>query len=268
MKVIIYNKNLNPEFWTENKQLRPEIRTALLKIASTFFKDIELNIHIRDILFLGSSANYNWTPTSDCDLHLLVDFNDLPMAPESAKLLTKTLAKKWNEEHNIYIKGHNVEVYIQDVQEENRATGVYSLTQNKWIKEAMPQNIVLNKNLIQSKYTTWVNRINSAITSNNSDKLKKTMEDLVKMRETGLSASGEFSTENIVFKILRQRNVIGKLKTAVQNLKNQQLSVKDGYDPTSFGPNPAATVGLSLCSSDGGHDKNFYQRSMNQMRKM
>lgn len=268
MKVIIYNKNLNPNFWTENKQLRPEIRTALLKIANTFFKDIELNTHIRDILFLGSSANYNWTPTSDCDLHLLVDLNDLTMPPESAKLFTKNLSKKWNEEHDISIRGHNVEVYIQDIQEENRATGVYSLTQNKWIKEAMPQNIVLNKNLIQSKYTTWVNRINSAIFSNDVFKLKKTMEDLVKMRETGLSSAGEFSTENIVFKILRQRNVISKLKQAIQNLKTKQLSVKDGYDPTSFGPNPAATVGVSLFSSDGGHDKNFYQRNLNQMRKM
>lgn len=268
MKVIIYNKNLNPEFWTVNKQLRPEIRTALLKIANTFFTDIELNLHIRDVLFLGSSANYNWTPTSDCDLHILVDFNELPMAPEQAKLLTKTLAKKWNEEHDISIKGHNVEVYIQDVQEENRATGVYSLIQNKWVKEAMPQNIVLNKNLIQSKYTTWVNRINSAIASNDAAKLKKTMSDLTKMRDAGLQAAGEFSTENLVFKILRQRDVIGKLKTAVQNLKNKQLSVKDAFDPTSFGPNPAATVGLSLFSTDGGHDKEFYQRNLNQMRKM
>lgn len=268
MKVIIYNKNLNPEFWTPNKQLRPEIRTSLLKIANTFFKDIELKLHIRDILFLGSSANFNWTPTSDCDLHLLVDFNDLPMAPEAAKLLTKTLAKKWNEEHDILIKGHNVEVYIQDVQEENRATGVYSLLQNKWIKEAMPQNIVLNKNLIQSKYTTWVNRINSAIFSNNPEKLKKVMSDLTKMRETGLQASGEFSTENLVFKILRQRDVIGKLKTAIQNLKNKQLSVRDAYDPTSFGPNPAGTVGVSLCSSDGGHDPDYYEREINKMRKM
>lgn len=268
MKVIIYNKNLNPEFWTNNKHLRPEIRSALLKIANTFFVDIELNLHIRDILFLGSSANYNWTPTSDCDLHILVDLNDLPMAPEKAKMLTKTLAKKWNEEHDISIKGHNVEVYIQDVQEENRSTGVYSLTQNKWVKEAMPQNIVLNKNLIQSKYTTWVNRINSAIFSNNAVKLKKTMSDLTKMRDAGLQAAGEFSTENLVFKILRQRDVIEKLKAAVQNLKNKQLSVQDAFDPTSVGPNPSAAIGLSLFSSDGGHDKDFYKRNLNQMRKM
>jgi len=237
MKVIIYNKNLNPKFWDKNKQLRPEVRSALLKIAKIFVNDIELKFHIRDILFLGSSANFNWTATSDCDLHILIDFNDLSMTTEEAKLLTKTLAKKWNGEQNVSIKGHNVEVYIQDIQEENRSTGVYSLTQNKWIKEAMPQNIVLDKNLIQSKYTTWVNKINNAIKSNDVVKLKKTMEDLTKMRETGLQSAGEFSTENIVFKVLRQRDVIGKLKTTIQNLKNQQLSVNDAFDPTSQGVN-------------------------------
>lgn len=366
MKVVIYNKNLNPEFWDDNKQLRPEIRTALLKIGNQFWKDIELKMHIRDILFLGSSANYNWTPISDCDLHLLVDFNDLPMPSEMAKQYVKTLVKKWNEESEVRIKGHKVEVYIQDIAEENRSTGVFSLLHNKWIKEASPQNIVLNKNLIQSKYTTWVRRINIAISSQNSNKLKKVMDDLVKMREIGLTTTGEFSTENIVFKILRQRNVISKLKSAIQNLKNKDLSlreknnqnilnesrisgitlndivkstigdhsyfrmyddiddykrwvwqsgsdeiawwesptlhekeitadyihkkygkliwkhtggmketsdsktisVKDAFDPTSFGPNPAATIGLSLSSSDGGFDKDFYQRNISQMRKL
>lgn len=175
MKVTIYNKTLNPEFWSDNKSLKPEIRASLLKIAITFYKDVELKAHIRDVYLLGSSANFNWTPVSDMDLHLLIDFNDLKMSSEMAKEYTKTISKKWNEEQNISIKGYNVEVYIQDVTEENRSTGVYSLTINKWIKEAMPQHIVLDRNLIQQKYTTWLQRINNSIASQNIDKLKKVM---------------------------------------------------------------------------------------------
>lgn len=227
MKVTIYNKTLNPQFWFDNKTLKPEIRTALLKIAQTFFKEIELKVHIRDIYFLGSTANYNWTPTSDVDLHLLIDFNDLPMPGSIAKSFTKMIAKKWNEEQDVSIKNHNVEVYIQDISEENRATGVYSLMLNKWVKEATPQHIVLDKVLIQQKYTTWVQRINHAISSQNVDKLKKVMEDLVKMRETGLVSTGEFSTENLVFKILRQRGLIGQLKIVIQTIKNKNLSLKE-----------------------------------------
>jgi predicted nucleotidyltransferase len=227
MKVTVYNKTLNPQFWTENNILKPDIRIALLKIAKTLIQDIELKAHIRDIYFLGSSANYNWTTKSDVDLHILIDFNDLSMSEEMAKLYTKAITKKWNEEQEILIKGYNVEAYIQNVSEENRATGVYSITSNKWIKKATPENIVLDKNLIQQKYTTWVERINKDISSKNVDKLKKTMQDLVKMRESGLSAVGEFSTENLVFKILRQRGLIGKLKDTIQNIKNKSLSLKE-----------------------------------------
>ena len=227
MKVTIYNKALNPGLWLEGKILKPEIRAILLKIARTFFKDTEIKVHIRDVLFLGSSANYNWTPTSDVDLHLLIDFNELKMAPDAAKEYTKLIAKKWNEEQEIKIRGHNVEVYIQDVQEENRATGVYSLLSNKWIKEAMPQNIVLDRKLIQEKYTMWVSKINSAIASQNVEKLKIVLHDLVKMRETGLVATGEFSTENLVFKVLRQSGIIGKLKDAIINIRSKTLSIAD-----------------------------------------
>lgn len=260
MKVTIYNKTLNPELWLENKTLKPEVRVSLLKIAYTFYKETELKVHIRDILFLGSSANYNWTDTSDLDLHLLIDFNDLRMSQEAAKDYTKLITKKWNEEQDINIKGHKVEVYIQDVQEQNQSTGVYSLKTNKWIKEALPQNIVLDRHLIQQKYTNWVNKINNAINSNNISILKKIMDDLVKMRQTGLKATGEFSTENIVFKILRQRNIIKKLKDSIIKNKDKILSLSDGFDPTSFGPNPASTEGLP--------EKDYYEKQNSKMRKM
>lgn len=261
MKVSIYNKNLNPDFWTVDKTLRPEVRIALLNIGRTFFSDTELKMHIRDILFLGSSANYNWTSVSDCDLHVLVDFNDLPMSPELAKNYTRIIAKKWNTDHDIKIKNHNVEVYIQDVTEENRSTGVYSLTQNKWIKEALPQNIVLDKNLIQKKYTTWVRKIKMVIQSHDVVNMKNVLDGLVKMRENGLSAAGEFSTENLVFKILRQRGIITQLKNEIQNLKNGQFSVNDGFDPQSqAGPNPNVTI--------GDPNVNFYQSQISKMKRM
>jgi predicted nucleotidyltransferase len=260
LKVTIYNKDLNPELWTADKILRPEVRSALLKIGKQFFKDTELKVHIRDILFLGSSANYNWTPTSDVDLHLLIDFNDLKMAPDAAKEYTKLISKKWNEEQNIDIRGHNVEVYIQDVQEENKSTGIYSLITNKWIREALPQEIILDRNLIQEKYTMWVQKLNNAISSKNLLQLKTVMKDLVKMRETGLVATGEFSVENLVFKILRQRGIIGKLKDATKLLRSTSLSIKDGFEPTSFGPNAASTEGLP--------EPGYYQKQLNKMRKM
>ena len=40
----------------------------------------------------------------------------------------------WNLRHNIVIKGHDVELYIQDKTEEHISAGVYSLLNHKWIK--------------------------------------------------------------------------------------------------------------------------------------
>lgn len=260
MRVTVYNKNLNPQFWSPDKILKEEIKSALLKIAKIFLKDINLKVHIRDIYFLGSSANYNWTNSSDIDLHILIDLNDLPMTPVDAKEYTKLLAKKWNEEQDIHIKNHNVEVYIQDVNEVNRSTGVYSLTSGRWVKEAVPQRVVLDKTLIQQKYTTWKQRINDVIKTKNVDELKSVLKDLTSMREAGLTSSGEFSTENLVFKILRQSGLIGRLKKAIQSVKNTDLSVNDGFDPLSFGPNTTST-------SDP-FDPEYYKKENERMRKM
>jgi hypothetical protein len=47
------------------------------------------------------------------------------------------------------------------------------------------------------------------------------------MRESGLSKGGEFSTENIVFKLLRTRGHIDKLKDAVNKVYDAQHSLKE-----------------------------------------
>jgi predicted nucleotidyltransferase len=231
MKVRIYNKNLNPKFWTPQKALKAEIRTALVEIARQFISTAEINVHIKDILFIGSSANYNWTEFSDIDLHILIDISELDASREIADKLVKLLAKKWNQEHNIKIKGHNVEVYVQDFNEKNASTGVYSLTGNRWINEAEPKKIVLDKNLIRQKYESWKVRIHDAIRSRDLTKTKQMMKDLVNVRNVGLKSEGEFSTENLVFKILRQSGLIGQIKSSIQGMENKALSVTDIVRP-------------------------------------
>jgi hypothetical protein len=47
------------------------------------------------------------------------------------------------------------------------------------------------------------------------------------MRESGLSKGGEFSTENIVFKVLRSRYHIDRLKKAVNTVYDNQRSIKE-----------------------------------------
>lgn len=59
----IYNPTLNPVIWDENQNIRNEVSNALLTISTDFYEDTKLKAKLKDVLLLGSSANYNWTPT-------------------------------------------------------------------------------------------------------------------------------------------------------------------------------------------------------------
>jgi predicted nucleotidyltransferase len=225
MKVRIYNDILNPAIW-DNLKLKPEIKEKLLQIGKDFYADTETDAPLKDILFVGSLANYNWSDTSDFDVHVVIDFKDVDENVELVEKLVNALKSKWNDEHDIHLKGHNVEVYIQDVTKENRSTGVYSLMQDKWLSEPQKENIEIDKEKIQEKYNDYVRKINSAIKAQDIEKLKAIVKDVYDMRQAGLDKSGELSTENLVFKILRNRNYIEKLKQEIINLydKNQSLN--------------------------------------------
>jgi predicted nucleotidyltransferase len=226
MKVRIYNDILNPAIWDNNK-LNPEIKEKLLQIGKDFYADTETDAPLKDILFVGSLANYNWSDTSDFDVHVVIDFKEVDENVELVEKLVNALKSKWNDEHDIHLKGHNVEVYIQDVNKENRSTGVYSLMQDKWLSEPQKENIEIDKEKIQEKYNDFVRKINSALKAQDIDKLKSIVKDVYDMRQAGLDKSGELSTENLVFKILRNRNYIEKLKQEIINLYDKKQSLNN-----------------------------------------
>lgn len=87
MKARIYNDTLNPNIWNPDNSIKPEIRETLLRIAQDFYLESELQAPIEDVYILGSAANYNWGPSSDVDLHVLIDFTKL--------LLIKNWLRSW-----------------------------------------------------------------------------------------------------------------------------------------------------------------------------
>ena len=226
MKVRLYNDTLNPVIW-DNLKLNPEIKEKLLQIGKDFYADTETDAPLKDILFVGSLANYNWSDTSDFDVHVVINFKDVDENVELVEKLVNALKSKWNDDHDIHVKQHNVEVYIQDVTKENRSTGVYSLMQDKWLSEPQKENIEIDKEKIQEKYNDFVRKINSALKSQDIDKLKSIIKDVYDMRQAGLDKSGELSTENLVFKILRNRNYIEKLKQEIINLYDKKQSLNN-----------------------------------------
>lgn len=274
-KFRIYNSTLCPDIWDKNNQLDTEVRATLLKIAFDFYYDIDLKLQVQDVYLLGSAANYNWTPESDLDVHIIIDSAQLQMHPENAKKFFRSLVGKWNIEHEVKVKGHPVELYLQDVREPNAALGVFSLVQNQWIKLPTKQNLQIDKDSIQSKYSLWAEKINSAIRTEDEKKLKNIMDRLKDARNAGLRASGEFSTENLVFKLLRQRGYLEKLKTCYNDIYDKKMTVKNeenmsfpkpqnllvqGFDPLSQGPNDIDPT--------GDNNGNYYKMQNKRMRNL
>ena len=217
-----YKKELTPSFWIEEK-FDPSIREKLLKISGDFYGDLKLTIPIKDIQLTGSLANYNWTDKSDLDIHVLVDFKDIDENIELVKKALDGMRFVWNLRHKIILRGHDVELYIQDINEPHTASGLFSLKNNEWIRipKYNPPEIDykdVDKKLegIVSEILELENLINTSNFSSFSQEevykhAVKLKSKILKMRGEGLARDGEFSVENLVFKKLRNEGYIQKI---------------------------------------------------------
>ena len=220
----IYNSILNQAIWATEDDIKPGVLNTLLKVANTFYKDTELTVPLENIYFLGSTAGYNWTPTSDIDLHLVIDFDKIGDDEELVKKYVDGLKSKWNQSHDIKIGNHPVEVYIQDKSEINNSQSVYSLMKSTWVKKPKHEDIKVDKDAIKKKYNQLVQSINVATQEQDINKIKKLTKRIYDMRQAGLDKSGEYSTENLVFKLLRSTGYINKLRDTVMQLTDKELS--------------------------------------------
>jgi hypothetical protein len=53
------------------------------------------------------------------------------------------------------------------------------------------------------------------------------MEHIYRLRKAGLESGGEFSVENLAFKLLRDRGQINKLRKYIDKLQSAELSLED-----------------------------------------
>lgn len=223
MQTTQYHDMLNPAAW-DGDMLKPDVRSALLKIANAFIATWQTDIPIHDIILTGSNANYNWTQFSDFDLHIVVDISS------ANKDIVKSLlqAKKglFNKTHNIKVKGYQVELYPQDSAEVLVATGVYSLQNNRWLTQPMKVTPKYDHPSITAKAEGFISSIATAIATQDVDKLNKLLTDIAQMRNAGLATAGEFSTENLVFKVLRNAGAIDKIRQTLMFLSDKELSLE------------------------------------------
>jgi len=216
-------ETLEPNFWPLGKKLRPSIRKRLIEIAKDFYDSLEIDAELKDITFTGSLANYNWSPYSDVDLHLIVDYTEVEADPDLAKDYFNAKKSLWNRIHDIRIDGFEVEVYVQDDNEPHTSTGVYSVMNDEWLTEPNRVEPSFDWNDITKKAEGIMDQVDRAVKIYKDRKytdalqyIDKLKEKIRKFRKTGLDRAGEFSGENIAFKVLRRNGYLEKLS----NLKH------------------------------------------------
>ena len=215
------NRELNPRLWRDG-ELEPEVKQHLVQIAKHFRDFVGVDLDIQDLTVTGSNANYTWTQHSDLDLHLIVPGTPTDEERElySAK---KTL---WSEQHDIRIRGHEVECYVQGEDEPHHSTGVYSLVNDQWVIKPEKTRPTFDDNAVDAKYQDLVRIARRVLDQGELADIERVKDKITKMRKAGLERAGEWSTENLVFKELRREGVIDQLANRIRELEDQELSLE------------------------------------------
>ena len=217
-----YNKTLNKKFWSEDKKFDPSVRDKLLSITKDFITNLDLDgIKIYDITLTGSNSNFNYNRYSDLDVHVLIDLDDINDDEDLVKLALDGQRFIWNLRHNITLRAHDVEMYIQDKDEPHIASGLYSLKNDSWITEPMYDNPTIDERDVYKKAKAIQRDVEilkeklSEVEKEDARELhvraQRLKEKIGKMRRRGLAREGEFSVENLAFKVLRNGSAIGDL---------------------------------------------------------
>jgi len=223
---IDYHQRLNPATWDDD-QLKSDIRERLIEIAERFVEYLEIeNFYIEDIVLTGSMANFNWTEYSDFDVHVITDYKKLN-CDDIAEAFYTAKKKIWNDENDIMIVGHEVEMYVEDIAQPSVSQGTYSLLNDTWKNKPSYNPPKINDSAVDIKTKSLAQFIDKSINKHDtSEELKRLMTKIRNMRKSGLEQAGEFSTENLAFKILRNQGYLDKLKNAILDRQSQELSIK------------------------------------------
>jgi len=225
---------LQPDIWNE-LEMNSEIREVLLKIARDFIEGLPVPVKVKDITLTGSLANYNWSNYSDVDLHIIVDFLDVDENVALVKSFFDNARMRWNNKHEITMKGYDVEIYVEDSRETHKSSGVYSLMNDKWVVKPRKYNPSIDFDAAKRKAQDLefqTNIISNMITAKKYSQASKNIERLKKkirnMRRAGLeSEKQEFSIENIAFKILRRNGTLEKLNDLKTKAYDDMMTVNE-----------------------------------------
>ena len=226
------------DFWGESDTLKQEISKQLIAIVDDFLQNVGLDgLKYEDITFTGSLANFNWSEFSDIDLHLLVDFSKVDDNTDLVREFFRGKYGIWNKDHAIHIKGFEVEIYVQDSNESHISTGVYSVLNDEWLVQPVREEPEIDFENIQMKADKLMCLIDCAKEMFYKEEYEgahqfstKIRQKIKKFRQCGLETGGQYSSENLAFKVLRRNGYLGHLSKLIGNSYDRMMSMAENFN--------------------------------------
>lgn len=219
-----YHKNLNPRFWTDGR-FDKNVRNSLVDIALDFYSNLQTNAPLEDIQITGSITNYTYTKNSDIDLHLRIDFKKANKNDKLVFMAFDGEAYKWRLKHDITLKNHPVEIFVEDTSiQPHKTKSIYSILKNGWIKKPVYNPPEIDQQNVDKKYEFYKKEIDFLIREKDKNDCRIVLKSILKRaknlknklsesrRECMKSEEGfDFCIENLVFKKLRDAGYLDKL---------------------------------------------------------
>ena len=221
-----FHDELNPVIWDKDNdnQMRPEVLAKLKEIANAFIEYIEIpEDAILDMVVTGSSASYNYNEFSDLDLHIIVDYDKIHEDCPLVEGYLGALKNTFNKEHDITIHDVPVELYAEAKDQGTVHNGLYSVQNEEWIDRPKKIPPTDNDAAVEAKYYEIKDMVDKCDDSETATEL---LEKIYTMRKAGLATAGEFCTENLAFKKLRNEGCMDKLREIKKKDIDKQLSLE------------------------------------------
>lgn len=209
-----YHSKLKSDIWDKNDNMKPEVTKYMINVAKIFVKFMDIpESEVKDVLFLGSYANFNYVPPgSDIDLHVVVSPAYLAsLNPNHVKALNKS----FNLTHKFAkLYGIPVELFLEDGSAAPAASSIYSVLHHRWIKKPVHNKPEIDHKFVNAIFHDWYDKLDKAFGNGGEKGFERGMKvfmEILKTRRAIINAPGgsEYAPENLAFKALR-RSALGK----------------------------------------------------------
>ena len=240
-EAIEKHNELNQKLFDGN-HLKPEVREKAEEIINEFLKILaedEVKLIVRDVILTGSNASYNYTKDSDIDLHIIAETKSFEEAAEIYAKLYRAYGRIFGNKFEISFYGIPVEIYVETEANPVVSNGIYSVMFDKWVKEpsaiAIPE---IDQKAIDKAAKPWIDEAKALIkevddnVADGEEKIDDYITRIYELRQKGIySADGnEYSTENLIFKEVRNAGLLDKLKKLKNVIISKKLSLEEGIN--------------------------------------